>query len=287
MTATDTWRELLRYVLDRGRPVEQASAGAAFRGRTSLEVLQHTTIWPLDRAVILCPGRRLGTRFLAAEPAWILSGSNRLDEIAPYAPKIADLSDDGLFMAGAYGVPLTEQLPYVVGALAADPQTRQAVMTFWRPRPGRWKDIPCTISVQFLIRDGRLHGLFNMRSSDVWYGMCYDVHSFAMIVAFVGLHLAQRWKQRPFRPDNVCTDLGNWVENPLLGNLYVTAGSQHLYKLDAENATACAARSDEAFDLAPVDLTDFGRPRDLTQHLWSVARREGVYHGAWLTETMR
>jgi hypothetical protein len=297
--ATQTWRRLLHDVLTEGKPTEQDSAGAEWRGRTSYELLAHRTTWPMAQPVVLCPIRKLGYRFLAAEAAWILSGSNLLEDIAPFAPQLVKMSDDGQFMSGAYGPPFLDQLPYVLQTLARDGASRQAVSVIWRYRPGTLKDVPCTLSLQFVIRPGvtsepTIHTIATMRSSDSWMGIPYDVHFFAMAGAFVALHLRDR--------------LG-----PLaLGNVYVTSGSQHLYRLDEERARSCVTsliyehrisadgnfpislglsssnlREDVAFDLDPLNLAEFGRPHDLVAHLWAVARRSrGDLRGGWLAETL-
>lgn len=286
MTATQVWRHLLLDVLTDGRTTSQDSAGAEWRGRTSYELIAHRTIWPMDRAVVLCPNRRIGPRFLAAEAAWILSGSNLLEDIAPFAPQLVKLSDDGVFMSGSYGPPFVDQLPYVLQTLARDQASRQAVTVSWRFRPGPLKDVPCTISLQFLIRPGltaepTIHTIATMRSSDCWFGVPYDIHFFAMAGAYVALHLRDR--------------LGELK----LGNVYLTAGSQHLYQLDLEPARKSiwaepsvdvgldTMRDDESHPVAPFQLSEFGRPRDLIQHLWAVARREpDKLCGSWLTELM-
>ena len=280
--ATQTWRQLLCDLLAGGVPVEQGSAGAAFRGRTSYELLAHRTVWPLDNPLVLCPNRKLGFRFMAAEAAWVLSGSNRLDEILPYARQLGKLSDDGIFMAGAYGPPFVEQLPYVIAALNRDRWTRQAVTTIWRPRPGQGRDLPCTVALQWMIRpvDGHdtLYCIASMRSSDAWLGVPYDIHTFAMCTAYVALLL----------PGPVH-----------LGNLYLTAGSQHLYALDREPAFACVwepsgsdqsrelPRTDELLDVAPLDLGQLTAPRDLITHLWGIAERDrSKLRCDWLVETL-
>ncbi|HXJ66861.1 MAG TPA: thymidylate synthase [Actinomycetota bacterium] len=270
-TATTVWRTLLTELLDTGLPTAQDSGGAEWRGTTSYEILACKTVWPMNRAVVLCPGRRAGYRFMAAEAAFILSGSNRLAEMTPYAPALTKLSDDGEFLTGAYGPRYLDDLPYVLGALSRDPATRQAVLSIWRPRPGPSKDISCTLALQLLIRpvNGRptIHCVATMRSSDAWMGITYDVHAFSMIAAHVALHLRGR--------------LG-----PLsLGNLYLIAGSQHLYAIDRDVAAVCAAREDELVDLKPLDLADFARPADLISHLWAFARKEyGDLNGTWLRE---
>ena len=43
------------------------------------------------------------------------------------------------------------------------------------------KDIPCTVSLQFLIRENKLHLFVNMRSNDVFLGLPHDIFCFTMI----------------------------------------------------------------------------------------------------------
>jgi hypothetical protein len=270
MTATHTWRMLLTELLSKGVSVQQASAGAAWRGRTSRELLAHRTVWPMDRAVVACPGRKLGYHFLAAEAAWVLSGRNDLAGILPYARYLSKLAENG-FMSGAYGPPFVEQLPYVIKALTEDRGTRQAVMTIWRPRPMASADIPCTVALQWLIREdagvSRLHCIATMRSSDAWMGVPYDVHTFSMMSAMIALQLRDL--------------VGR------LGTLYLTAGSQHLYLLDEEAARASSSRDDELFDLKPLDLEELACPENLTCHLWDMAEKRKVLPlCSWLLETI-
>lgn len=207
---------------------------------------------------------------MAAEAAFILSGSNRLADIKPYAKNIAKFSDDGNFLAGAYGPPFRDQIAYIVQTIKQDRFSRQAIATYWRPCPLPSRDIPCTISLQHLIRDEAgiqtLHTIATMRSNDAMFGTIYDVHAFSAISTYIVLLLR----------DHI---------GPLaLGLLYLTVGSQHIYHVDREAAAACAARDDELCVLTPLDLADFSGPDDLTEHLWTIARRTGVLHGRWLTE---
>ena len=40
------------------------------------------------------------------------------------------------------------------------------------------KDVPCTLTLQFFIRDGKLHQIASMRSSALIFGISYDVPAF-------------------------------------------------------------------------------------------------------------
>lgn len=156
------------------------------RGLPTRELLGPTFILADARNnVITIPDRKLNYSFSVAEWLWMLLGRNDVASISFFNSRIKDFSDDGVTFQGAYGVALKPQLGYVVETLSRDPDSRQAVMTFWRPSPGPSKDIPCTVSLHFLLRDGRLHAHGYMRSNDAWLGFPYDLFNFTRIQAYV------------------------------------------------------------------------------------------------------
>jgi thymidylate synthase len=239
------WQGLMQSILDNGKTVNP-------RGKETKELLGHKTIVPMSHPVITITERKLGYKFMAAEAAWILSGDNRVATIRPYAKAISNFSDDGVYFFGAYGPPIRDQISHVINSLIEDQDTRQAVLTIWRQNPRKSKDIPCTISCQFMIREGKLHCFMNMRSSDVWLGVPYDWFNFSAISAFVALNLRQR---------------GMIVE---LGQLHFYAASQHMY---AENFEAAKRCMDSVIlcDYEPIDFNEFDEPDDLVKHLWMCA----------------
>ena len=81
--------------------------------------------------------------------------------------------------------------------------------------------------MQFLVRDGKLNMVTTMRSHDIVLGFTYDVFTFSMVAKSVQLLLKER---------------GIDVE---LGDLYVTAGSLHLYSNYYEKAENWLGSEDE------------------------------------------
>lgn len=179
------------------------------RGLKTQEIIGATYRWDMARPLILDPVRRLNYVHSFGEAAWIISGDNSLGGIKRYLRKWADFSDDGFTLNGAYGPPFRDQLAYVVKTLKADPFSRQAVMTIWRPRPAPSKDIPCTVAIQFVIREEKLQAIVSMRSSDAWWGLPYDISTFAFMSYAVAMHL-----------DNP----------PELGEGILNIGSAHIYE---------------------------------------------------------
>ena len=170
-------------------------------------------------ACISLKSRNVNKAFMFAEAYWILSGSNRLEDVAKFMSGYRNFSDDQVFLRGAYGPKVVDQLPYVVDTLVNDNDSRQAVLTIWRERPGQSKDIPCTVAMQFFIRDSKLELVTTMRSNDIVLGFTYDVFTFSMIATAVQLLLRAR---------GVDVDLGS---------LHVNAGSLHIYEDQQEKVS--------------------------------------------------
>lgn len=206
--ADAAWLYTLEQIMDYGSQVDP-------RGQSTYEIMDYHINFDMSKPVLSVSERGLGYKFMVAEAAWIMSGDNRVITIQPYSKMIKEFSDDGLYYFGAYGPKYLQQLPYIMRALTADEYTRQAVMTVWRESPMPSKDIPCTIALQWTIRDNRINCHVRMRSSDVWLGVPYDWFNFAMLTGHLMLSLRE---QNPSR----------W-KNLKLGKLYWSAASQHLY----------------------------------------------------------
>ena len=202
------------------------------RGQQTLEILASQTNVDMDFPIVTCKARNLGYRFMVAEAWWILTGQNAVETIKPYSQQIERFSDDGIHYSGAYGPPVVDQLTYIVDSLQKDSHSRQAVLTIWRPNPRDSKDIPCTVNVQWLIRDGYLHCIDTMRSSDAWLGWPYDIFNFTMLSA----HILQLLRKR-----------SSYFDSVDLGTLTLNAGSQHLYEKEIEKAREVLENSEAEY----------------------------------------
>lgn len=91
---------------------------------------------------------------------------------------------DGEVLHGAYGPRIRPQMRNLLTRLGAH-ETRQAVLTIWDPAVDNTadvrKDLPCTIALQYLVRDGKLNATTYMRSNDAWLGLPYDVFQFTQL----------------------------------------------------------------------------------------------------------
>lgn len=245
-TADNAWRDrLASLLLDH----EYSSSP---RGMPVFEQLHRTIVVDIERSLITHPLRKLNYRFAAAEALWIMNGDDRVEPLARYNKRMRDFSDDGIVLAGAYGPRLQHQINYVINALRRDRDTRQAVASIWTPSPRPSKDIPCTLSLSFMIRGDALHAHAFMRSSDVWLGVPYDLFSFSCFASMIAALY------------NDCAG----VEPVGLGRLHLTAASSHLYAEHREQATAivAAAPSERSFAW-PIGAVRSGEPGRIAEYL--------------------
>jgi thymidylate synthase len=141
----------------------------------------------------LSRSQRKGRVFSAVgELMWYLSGSNQVNFIEQYIPKYSKWSDDGGVTAnGAYGsrlfLPSTisgiSQYQRVIEKLKAKPDSRNAVIQVYSNADAEKesKDIPCTCTIHFAVRQNRLNLHVHMRSNDAFLGLPHDVFAFTMI----------------------------------------------------------------------------------------------------------
>lgn len=166
------------------------------------------------RSIVTSPIRNMPMRYAIGELAWYLSGSNRVQDISHYAKKWAEISDDGETNNSAYGYRIFQkfgfdQWEFVKGLIQKDPNTRQAVIHIKDASNIPTKDTPCTVYLQFFLREGKLHLSVHMRSNDIWMGVPYDMFSFCFLQVKMAMELG--------------VDIGSYTHY---------AGSLHIYQRD-------------------------------------------------------
>ena len=156
------------------------------------------------------------------ELLWYLSGSDALEFIKPYVGRYAKDAVGGI-LEGAYGPRLlrmrgsVDQFASIEALLRDRPHSRRAVIQLFNAEDiaTHHKEIPCTTTLQFLLRDGYLHMSVTMRSNDAYFGLPHDVFCFTMIQEMMARRLG--------------------VE---MGEYYQYAGSMHVYEDKLENMRA-------------------------------------------------
>lgn len=210
------------------------------RGIKVNEILAQTFALDNPRSRLLAlSARDANYGFAVGEFFWYWLGKQDLESMLYYNKRMGNFSDDGFTLNSAYGY-RTRQQKFEVGrvdgpghmvsnqttqwaavkkTLLEDPDSRRAILIVGVPgdytvgayKPS--KDLPCTLSLQFFIRDNRLFLHTTMRSNDVVWGLTYDLFSFTLLQECMMLELQAAG-----------------MTKLKLGAYYHTAGSLHIYE---------------------------------------------------------
>lgn len=134
----------------------------------------------------------LSPTLAAVEALQLVGGFSDPRVTVAVAPKYAAFMDGDKFH-GAYGPRTRDKLQHVVRRLVQDNATRRAVVTVWDDdldlANDSLHDYPCTVSLGFQIRDGKLNMRTHMRSNDLWLGYPYDLFQFTTLQRAVAAFL--------------------------------------------------------------------------------------------------
>jgi thymidylate synthase len=132
------------------------------------------------------------------ELVWYLSRGNRLDFIERYVPRYKEESEDGVQVYGGYGPRLFgqrghDQVRNVIELLGNRPTSRRAVIQIFNAEDiaAIHREIPCTTTLQFFVRNERLDMVTTMRSNDAYLGLPHDVFCFTMLQEIIARSLGR------------------------------------------------------------------------------------------------
>jgi thymidylate synthase len=154
------------------------------------------------------------------ELCWYLNGTDQTSFIVYYLTHYKK-SDEGGRIFGAYGPRLfkrwksVKQFENIINLLGEKPTSRRAVLQLFDSTDltEKHEDVPCTCTLQLLVRNGKLDLIVYMRSNDVIKGLTHDIFCFTMLQEIAARRLS--------------------VE---LGTYKHCIGSLHLYSADDETA---------------------------------------------------
>ena len=185
---------MIKMWLDALIQIETVGDPLSSRAGECMEAIGYSdTLDCANETILLHPVRNLDPAYACAEFLWYLSMTDDTTFLQRFAPSYGRFCEDGIHAFGAYGhrwklnAQINEgestigQLYTALSVLKAHPESRQVVMTMWdgtdlvHAEAVDKKDLPCTLTHQFLMRHGYLHLVTTMRSNDAWLGMPYDV----------------------------------------------------------------------------------------------------------------
>jgi thymidylate synthase len=255
-TLDDVLNRVYTALLD-DRPKTLASKGPHYEQIGALICLRDPRArlsWSQDRLV---PYSSIG------EVLWYLAGSDEPDFISYYIPAYRDTPLQDGRVPGAYGPrifgpPPMNQIDSAIALLRQRPTSRRAVAQIFSAADlaaslgstdaKDLPEVPCTCTLQFLIRDGKLNLVAHMRSNDAYLGLPHDVFCFTMIQELVAR--------------------GVGVE---LGSYFHSVGSLHLYEKD--ESAARRYLSEGWHDAAAMPEMPLPDQREAVQALLHVERQ--------------
>jgi thymidylate synthase len=193
--------------------VNREGSMTALTGNTTIEIVNASFI--ADENAIF---GEVNWDYVKREEEWYESQSLNVNDFPGGPPQIwKAVADKDGFINSNYGAIIFSswngnQYDRTLEELKKNPESRRAIMIYTRPemwtdynKNGR-SDFLCTNAVQYLIRNGKLHAIVQMRSNDSIFGFRND----------------RAWQQ------HVLEKLANDLNIPV-GNLYWNAGSLHVY----------------------------------------------------------
>ena len=192
ITVNVAYRKLCRDLLEKGHTMETRN----IRGNTKELCNYMFTVNDLDNEYVSLKTGKSNLTYLSAELLWYWSSRNDTDFISKFGPMWRKLSDDGITNNSAYGYILKEkhgfdQIEKIIQLLTVDPYSRRAVLNINVPNENviETKDEPCTICIDYQIRNKKLQSTVVMRSSDAWFGLRNDIPFFITLQKYIAKRL--------------------------------------------------------------------------------------------------
>lgn len=168
------------------------------RGQHTLEICNATILIEEPWQIPLTIRNRNLRNFIGAIEALQLVGqTSKPEQLIDNVKTFEQFADNGIFH-GAYGVRIFGMLQPIIDLLKYDPDSRQAILTIYNSQADlnvQAKDIPCTLTIQFMIRDNKLCARTSMRSNDIWLGLPYDLIQFIALQGAIAkaLSISMGW----------------------------------------------------------------------------------------------
>lgn len=133
--------------------------------------------------LIYHPERKYNYAFNVAEMISHLAGINSVQYMNFWNSNYKQFSDNGVNFYGNYGERLAPYISTLINKLKFRSDTRQATLSIYNSEDMTkvTKDTPCTLALDFKVRNKKLHLHVFMRSNDLIFGLQYDLVAFTLI----------------------------------------------------------------------------------------------------------
>jgi thymidylate synthase len=253
--AMNNYYELLEDILKNGKESDDRT------GVGTLSVFGRQLRYDLNDGFPLLTGKHTSFRLIAAELLWFLSGSTDNEDLRRLngddRPTIWEEWQNergGLgriyghqwrfWNEGQYTAPI-DQIAELIEGIIERPHSRRHVVSAWNASDLPCEDAspkenasvglmslaPCHYSFQMNVQDDKLSCLVNIRSSDTFLGLPFNIASYALLT-----HMIAK-----------VTNLG-------VGELIVSLGNAHIYKNHIDQVKELLSRDRDTYPLPTLFL---------------------------------
>jgi thymidylate synthase len=204
--------DLLQHILDNG-----VSKGDRTQTGT-ISIFGCQMRIDLSKGFPLLTTKKVHLKSIIYELLWFLKGETNIQYLKENGVKIWDeWADENGELGPVYGSQwrswqapdgrTIDQITELIEQIRKNPDSRRLIVSAWNPAVVDQQALPpCHYSFQFYVVNNKLSCLFNMRSTDVFLGLPFNIASYALLTMMIA---------------NVC-DLE-------LGELIYSGGDVHIY----------------------------------------------------------
>lgn len=182
--------DLLKDVMENGLDKSDRT------GVGTRSVFARSLRFDLSKGFPLLTTKKVHFKSVAIELLWFISGSTNIKFLQDNNVKIwNEWADKDGNLGPVYGQQWRDfggkdQLQGIVDRIRTNPECRRLLVSAWNPPEiSKMALPPCHYSFQFVVQGDKLNLLFNMRSTDCFLGLPFNIASYALLCHMVA-HLS-------------------------------------------------------------------------------------------------
>ncbi|PYI58760.1 MAG: thymidylate synthase [Verrucomicrobia bacterium] len=188
------YHDLLRLVLDRGRPrTDRTGTGtlSVFGAQTRFDLRPDGPGFPLLTT------KKLHIKSIIYELLWFLRGDTNVRYLNEHGVTIwNEWADETGDLGRVYGAQWrdwrgengvrVDQINNVLAQIKSNPQSRRLIVSAWNPAEiDKMALPPCHVLFQFYVQDGQLSCQLYQRSADLFLGVPFNIASYSLFTLMV------------------------------------------------------------------------------------------------------
>jgi thymidylate synthase len=185
------YTDLLRHVLDKGRPREDRT------GTGTLSVFGYQMRFNLEDGFPVVTTKKLHLKSIIHELLWFLAGDTNVKYLQDNGVRIwNEWADENGDLGHIYGYqwrswPTPEgnsidQITRLVNEVKSNPISRRLIVSAWNVGDLDKMNLPpCHLLFQFYVNEGRLSCQLYQRSADIFLGVPFNIASYALLTMMV------------------------------------------------------------------------------------------------------